>query len=98
MSTIQEIVQTPEGAFALFMFAFGGVLVGGMLLVAVTDRDFRHMLSEIFLGGIKCKVCKKRSKEWLQWHQVKGEATYDGWEWCPLCNAKRYEGFSDRVF
>ena len=98
MNTIHEIVQTPEGAFAMFIFAFGGVLIFGIVMVAITSQDFRHMLSEILLGGIKCKSCKKRPKKWVQWHQREGETTYEGWEWCPFCGAKRYEGFQDRAF
>lgn len=95
---ITEIVKTPEGAFALFIFAFGGCLVGGMILTALSSQSFRNFLSEIFFGGIKCKSCKRRPKKWIQWHQKKDETTYNGWEWCPFCNTKRYEGFSDRVF
>jgi len=95
---IQEIVKTPEGVFALFIFAFGGVLVFGVVMVAITSQDFRHMCSELFLGGIKCKSCKKRPKEWIHWHQKEGEDDYNGYEWCPFCDAKRYEGFQDRVF
>lgn len=95
---MQELVSTPEGAFTLFIFAFGGVLVLGVIMVAITDKDFRHMCSEMFFGGIKCKACKKRPKKWLHWVDVKGETTYNGYEWCPFCGAKRYEGFSDRVF
>lgn len=98
MDTIQEIVRTPEGAFAVFIFLFGGVLVLGMMMVALTSKDFHNMLSEVFLGGIKCKSCKKRPKKWIHWHQIKSETTYEGYEWCPFCNAKRYEGFQDRVF
>lgn len=98
MDAIQRIAQTPEGAFAMFAFAFGGCLVFGIIMVVITDKDFRHMCSELFLGGIKCKSCKQRSKEWIQWHQQKGETTYEGYEWCPFCGAKRYEGFVDRVF
>lgn len=98
MDTIQEIVSTPEGAFVMFIFAFGGVLVFGVIMVAITSQDFREMLSEMFLGGIKCKSCKKRPKKWIHWHQRKGETTYDGYEWCPFCDAKRYSGFADRVF
>ena len=96
--TMREIVKTPEGAFAMFLCAFGGVLVLGMLMVAITDKDFHHMLSELLLGGIKCKSCKKRPKKWIMWHQREGETEYTGYDWCPFCGVKRYEGFQDRVF
>jgi len=98
MNTIHEIVQTPEGAFAVFIFSFGGVLVFGVIMVAITSQDFRHMLSEMFLGGVKCKSCKKRPKEWVHWTDREGETDYTGYEWCPFCGVKRYEGFQDRVF
>jgi len=97
MEVIQEVARTPEGRVALFMFLFGGVLVGGIMLAALSSQDFRNFLSEFYLGGVKCKSCKRRIKKWKQWHQV-GEADYTGWVWCSHCNAKRYEDFSDRCF
>jgi len=98
MNTIQEIVRTSQGAFAVFIFLFGRCLVGGIIMVAVISKDFHNMLSEIFFGGIKCKSYKRRPKKWIQWHQRKGETEYTGYDWCPFCGAKRYEGFEDRVF
>lgn len=98
MNTIQEIARTPEGSVALFMFMFGGCLVGGIMLAAATSQDFRHFLSKILLGGIKCQSCGKRPKEWVHWHQREGETDYEGYEWCPFCDTKRYEGFQDRCF
>ena len=95
---IQELVSTPEGSVALFMFLLGGCLVGGIILAALSSTDFRNFLSEMFFGGVKCKSCKKRPKKWVHWHQRKGETTYEGYEWCPFCGAKRYEGFQDRCF
>lgn len=95
---IQEIVKTPEGMFALFIFALGGCLIGGIVIAAVTNKDFHHMLSELVLGGIKCKSCKRRPKKWMQWYDREGETTYEGYEWCPFCGVKRHEGFQDRVF
>lgn len=95
---IHEVVQTPEGMFAIFVFALGGCLVGGITLTVLFSRDFREMLSEIFLGGIKCKSCKRRPKKWIMWHEKEGETDYTGYDWCPFCGAKRYEGFQDRVF
>lgn len=98
MNAIREMIQTPGGAIVMFVFLFGGCLVGGILLVAITNKDFHHMCSELFLGGIKCKSCKKRPKKWIMWHQKEGETEYTGYDWCPFCDAKRYEGFSDRCF
>ena len=98
---IQELVSTPEGATAAFMFLLGGVLVLGICLAVGTSTDVRHMMSEIWLGGIKCKSCKKRLKpmeQWVHWTDKKGETDYTGWVWCPFCGAKRYEGFQDRCF
>lgn len=95
---MQELVSTPEGAFALFAFALGMTLVGGVMLTALFSKDFRNFLSKMFFRGIKCKHCKKRSKQWIHWYQRKGETTYTGYEWCPFCSTKRYEGFQDRVF
>jgi len=96
--TMREIVKTPEGSMALFMFLFGGCLVGGIMLAAFSSRDFRNFLSELILGGVKCKSCKKRPKQWIMWHQREGETEYTGYDWCPLCGVKRYEGFQDRCF
>ncbi len=98
MYTLHEIVQTPEGAIVLFMFLFGGCLVGGIVIAAWSSRDFRNMMSEMFLGGVKCQSCKKRFQEWVHWTDRAGETTYTGWEWCPDCGTKRYEGFQDRCF
>ena len=98
MEAIQEIVKTPEGSVALFMFLFGGCLVGGIVLAALSSQDFRNFMAEMFFGGIKCKSCRKRPKKWLHWVDVEGETDYTGYEWCPFCKAKRYEGFQDRVF
>lgn len=95
---LQELVSTPEGTYALFIFILGGALVGGVILVALSSRGFRNMMSEMFLGGIKCKVCKKRPEKWIHWTDRKGETGYTGYEWCPFCGAKRYEGFQDRCF
>lgn len=95
---IREMVSTPEGAFAMFIFMFGGVLVFGMIMAALASQDFRHMMSEICLGGIKCKACKKRPKKWVHWTAIGGETDYTGYEWCPFCGVKRYEGFQDRCF
>lgn len=95
---IHEMVQTPEGVTALFMFLFGGCLVGGIMLAVLSSQDFRNFLSELFLGGIKCKSCKKRFKDWVHWPDREGETTYEGWEWCLSCGVKRYEGFQDRCF
>lgn len=95
---MHELVSTPQGMTALFMFLFGGCLVGGICLAAFSSQDFRNFLSEMLLGGVKCKGCRKRFKEWIQWHQRKGETTYEGYEWCPGCGTKRYEGFQDRCF
>lgn len=98
MNTIQEVARSPEGAIALFMFLFGGCLIGGVILAAFSSQDFRNFLSELFFGGIKCKSCKRRPKKWTSWTEIKGETEYDGYEWCPFCGAKRYEGFEDRCF
>jgi len=95
---IQEIVRTPEGASAVFMFLFGGVLVGGIMLAALSSQSFRDFLREMLFGGVKCKGCKRRIKEWTHWTEIEGEDDYRGWVWCPHCKTKRYEGFTDRVF
>lgn len=34
---IRELVTTPEGTFALFIFMFGGCLVGGIMLAALSS-------------------------------------------------------------
>lgn len=100
MNTIQEILQTPQGVFAVFIFVFGGCLVAGVILVVMMDKDFRHMMSELFLGGIKCKACKRRIKsdDWIHWTDKKGETDYTGYVWCPFCKWKHYTGFADRCF
>ncbi len=98
MEAIHEVVQTPEGMFAVFIFLFGSILVLSICLAAGTSTDFRNFLSEMLLGGIKCKSCKKRPKKWVHWVDREGETDYTGWEWCPNCGTKRYEGFQDRCF
>jgi len=98
METIQEAVRTPEGAFAVFIFLLGGCLFGGIIIVALSSSDFCNFFSDMFLGGVKCKSCKRRSKQWTHWPDIEGETTYTGWEWCPFCGTKRYEGFEDRAF
>ena len=88
-----ELPKTTEGAIALFGFLFAGCIVGGIVMCALTSSTFW----EILLNGKKCKKCKKRSKDWIQWHSH-GEKDYDGYDWCPVCDHKQYEGFSDRCF
>jgi len=90
MEVLVEGLSTSE----TIIYTFTGTVACIFLAVVIS---FLSNVRKVF--PCICSKCHKwvGPSGWIQWHQH-NEKDYDGYIWCPHCDAKRYSGFEDRVF